>query len=111
MQQITKRLYQLTGHRIPDAKLALANTAQALLSIVVQPPKPKKLVEELAQKEELISLPNIKLYGRRVTPIDKHIAEGRWKVIEEELKKRELPIVGHTKYGKAIEKQWMMGRS
>jgi hypothetical protein len=46
-------------------------------------------------KEHLLELPNVKIYDRRITPIDKEISVGRWKLIEEELKSRGLPVTGH----------------
>lgn len=55
-------------------------------------PKPRKLVQTLTAKEDLVALPNVKIIGRKVTDIDKEIAVGRWKVIEEELVKRGLPV-------------------
>ncbi|CAK7245677.1 MAG: hypothetical protein STHCBS139747_007262 [Sporothrix thermara] len=103
---INKRILQLTGHMLPDAQLATADTVGALLAVLVRPPKAKKLAEELAADGTLASLPNVSVYGRRVTPIDKHKAVGRWKVIVEELEKRELPVTGTGGYGKAIERKW-----
>jgi len=123
--QIHKRLYQLSGQYIPDAKLAPARTAQHILSLVSRPPKPRKLIEVIQQQHQrrlasdsksassspdLFNLPNVKVYGRRVTPIDKEVWVGRWKVIEEELRKRDLPVTGTGKYGKAKEKAWLMGK-
>ena len=57
-------------------------------------PKPKTLAEALAMNMELASLPNVKIMGRRETPVDKDKAVGRWKVIEAELKSRGLPVLG-----------------
>ena len=55
----------------------------------------RKLVDALQQKEELMSIPNVNIYAKRVTPIDKHKSVGRWKVIDQELTARELPVTGH----------------
>ncbi|CAK7264540.1 hypothetical protein SEPCBS57363_001124 [Sporothrix epigloea] len=104
---ISKRILQLTGHMLPDAQLANANTVGDLISVLVRPPKAKKLAEELAEDGALASLPNVSVYGRRVTPIDKHKAVGRWKVIVEELEKRGLPVTGTGGYGKAVERKWV----
>ncbi|CAK7224748.1 hypothetical protein SBRCBS47491_005656 [Sporothrix bragantina] len=103
---INKRILQLTGHMLPDAQLATADTVGALLSVLVRPPKAKKLAEELAADGALAGLPNVAVYGRRVTPIDKHKSVGRWKVIVEELEKRGLPVTGTGGYGKATERKW-----
>ncbi len=91
---------------LPDAQLANANTVGGLLAVLVQPPKPKKLAEELAADGELAGLPNVAVYGRRVTPIDKHKTAGRWKVIAQELEKRGLPVTGTGGYSKSVERKW-----
>jgi hypothetical protein len=57
-------------------------------------PKPKNLAETLATKTDLASLPNVKIMGRRETPVDKEMAVGRWKVIEAELRSKGLPVLG-----------------
>ena len=85
---------QLTGIRIPDPVIRSSNTAQALLRHLITPPKPTKLAEALKQKPDLVDLPNVSIFGRRQTPVDKERKLGRWKVIEEELKKRGLPVFG-----------------
>jgi hypothetical protein len=86
---------QLTGVRIPDSAIKSANTAQALLNYITTPPKPSKLIDALTQKQDLMNLPNVTIFSRRVTAIDKERTVGRWKIIEEELKKRGLPMKGH----------------
>jgi hypothetical protein len=68
---------------------------QALLTHLVTPPKPRKIVDALKQKEDLLALPNVSVFERRVTPIDKEKSVGRWKIIEQELKRRDLPVTGH----------------
>jgi hypothetical protein len=68
---------------------------QALLTHLITPPKPRKLVDALKQKEDLLALPNVSVFERRVTPIDKEKSVGRWKIIEQELKRRDLPVTGH----------------
>jgi Ribosomal subunit 39S len=98
-----KRTMQLTGLRIPDAAIMPAKTVKALLAHLIKPPKPRKLVEALEQKEELMNLPNVSIYAKRITPIDKHKSVGRWKVIEKELMERGLPVTGHEKEDHA---QW-----
>jgi hypothetical protein len=68
---------------------------QALLTHLVTPPKPRKIVDALKQKEDLLALPNVSVFERRVTPIDKEKSVGRWKIIEQELQRRDLPVTGH----------------
>lgn len=82
-----------------------------LLTLVGLAPKPRKVAEAIAVNKELLQLPNVTVYARRVTPIDKEVQVGRWKVIEEELKKRDLPIVGPGRHDKAREKGWLLGKA
>lgn len=57
-------------------------------------PKPKKLAEILLGQADLLALPNVEIFERRYTPIDKEKDVGRWKIIERELKERNLPLTG-----------------
>ncbi len=86
---------QLTGSRIPDVKIRSVSTVSDLLNHIIVPPKKTKLAEVLAENDDLLQLPNVKIYNRRVTPIDNEVSLGRWKVIEKELEKRGLPITGY----------------
>jgi hypothetical protein len=86
-------------------------TVSDLLAALVKPPKPKKLQEVIEKNGDLASLPNVKVYSRRVTPVDKEKMIGRWKLIEHELKKRNLPVLGTGGYSKTVEKKWANGES
>ncbi|KAK4187412.1 hypothetical protein QBC35DRAFT_410530 [Podospora australis] len=101
-----KRIQKLTGHIIPDAKMINITTVGALLTQIATPPKPKKLVELVEQKALFQELPNVRVFPRRVTPIDKEKMVGRWKLIQQELEDRGLPVTGTAGYGKAVEKRW-----
>ncbi|KAK2808572.1 hypothetical protein FQN50_004604 [Emmonsiellopsis sp. PD_5] len=94
-----KRTAQLTGHRIPDNELATISKASHLLPIFaeVSKTKKKKVADELVADGRLASLPNVRIMDRRYTPIDKEMEVGRWKVIEEELERRGLPVTGKVK--------------
>ncbi|ODH50775.1 hypothetical protein GX48_03092 [Paracoccidioides brasiliensis] len=94
-----KRASQLTGYRIPDPEIAQITKPVQLVNflITVSNPKPKKLAEQLLIDKRLTSLPNVKIMGRRYTPIDKEKEIGRWKVIEKELIRRGLPVTGRLK--------------
>lgn len=81
-----------------------------MLTLASKPPKAKKLAEVLQQRGDLDQLANVKLHGRRQTPIDKETAVGRWKVIEEELRLRGLPVTGTDGMRKNKEKDWITGR-
>lgn len=78
---------------------------------MVRRPKPKKLAELLDRNPALKDLPNVQVYPRRVTPIDKEQMVGRWKIIQKELQARELPVTGTGKYGKTVEWKWARGES
>ena len=105
--QVVKRIHQLTGHMIPSTKLSAVFTVETLLTILVRPAKARRLADELQTSGELNSLSNVTIYDRRITPIDKHKMVGRWKIIAEELEKRDLPVTGHSKYGSYVEKKWV----
>lgn len=54
---------------------------------------------KLSQTPQLAKLrsveaPNVTVHARRQTPVDREISVGRWKVIEEELVRRGLPVTG-----------------
>ncbi|GKT51144.1 uncharacterized protein ColSpa_11325 [Colletotrichum spaethianum] len=109
--QVHKRVFQLTGHHVHDAKLAQVNTVADLISTIVKPPKPTKVAEAVRERGELLELPNVRVHNRRVTPIDKETAVGRWKVITEELEKRGLPVTGHEHLPKPVQRKWIQGRA
>jgi len=56
--------------------------------------KPKKLAQTPQLQKLKVNVPNVSVHSRRQTPIDKERQIGRWKVIEEELIKRDLPVTG-----------------
>lgn len=100
----------MTGHRIHDGKLISIRTIDSLVKQLTDPPKPKKLAELIEQKALFKDLPNVRVFPRRVTPIDKEQMVGRWKIIVRELKERGLPVTGTGDYGPPIEKKWIEGR-
>ncbi|KAG5978324.1 hypothetical protein E4U55_006243 [Claviceps digitariae] len=107
---IRKRLYQLTGVLIPDAKLGAARTVKHLLTLVVKKPTPKKLAEVLEQRSDIQQLANVKVHSRKIGPIEKETSVGRWKVIEKELTKRGLPVTGTAGLSKNRERDWITGK-
>ncbi|KAL8367113.1 hypothetical protein RB595_000432 [Gaeumannomyces hyphopodioides] len=106
---IAKRVQQLSGHILVDSKLNGVRTVNDLVKVLVTPPRPKKLAEEIESRGELAKLPNVTVYNRRVTPIDKDKMVGRWKVVAQELEKRDLPVTGKGKHGRSVEKSWVRG--
>lgn len=87
---------QLTGIRIPDSAINSAHTVRSLLTQITLKPKPAKLFDALAERRDLVELPNVKIFNRRITPIDQEKMVGRWKIIEKELSSRGLPLTGHS---------------
>ncbi|VUC28579.1 unnamed protein product [Clonostachys rosea] len=108
---IRKRIYQLTGNMIPDSKLGAARNVRDVLTTLFKQRKPSNLAEELLAKPEVTELPNVRVHSRKVGPIDKEIEIGRWKVIEEELKKRGLPVTGTDNLSGNKEREWMTGKA
>ena len=94
--QVFKRVMQLTGIRIPDPEIEKICSAKALIGLLVKKPKPKKLAQNLLASKSITGLPNVHIMDRRYTPIDREKEIGRWKVIEEELIKRNLPVTGNV---------------
>jgi hypothetical protein len=93
-------------------KLAAANTPGELITVALTITKRgKKLAEVLEDQKALFALPNVTVHSRRVTPIDREVSVGRWKVIEEELRKRDLPVTGTGGYGKNKERDWLTGKA
>ncbi|EFW16951.1 hypothetical protein D8B26_003757 [Coccidioides posadasii str. Silveira] len=93
-----KRASQLTGHRIPDPELLSITKVSRLLALftAASKPKPAKLADILIAEGKFAALPNVKIFDRRQTPIDHEKEVGRWKIIEEELTKRGLPVTGRV---------------
>lgn len=58
--------------------------------------KGAKIAEQLLKDEKLAAQANLLVLGRRETPVDKEKEVGRWKVIEEELRSRGLPVLGRA---------------
>lgn len=100
--QIMKRTMQLTGRRLPDLAISNAKTLDGLYNAF----KMKVPAKKLYNAEELDLLKhtqNVQVLGRRRTVVDREKAVGRWKLIEEELEIRDLPLFG-SKYVDAKEK-------
>jgi hypothetical protein len=82
----------LTGVKFPDSEIHNANTVRFLLSKLLKKPKANKLVTVLEHNHKLQKLANVSISARRVTKTDKEIKLGRQKLINDELKKRGLPV-------------------
>lgn len=100
---VLKRILQLTGIRIRDPQIAEITDVKSLLHILSIKPKPRKLAESVELTEKLNALPNVKFSAKRVTPVDKEITLGRWKIIKKELERRDLPVLGKTSIMKRVE--------
>lgn len=90
----------MTGYRFPDSQLSRLSSPTRVLKYLdkASKPRPSKLADVLLANEQLTSLPNVKISGQKVSPMSKEAEVGRWKIIEEELLARGLPVMGqHTK--------------
>ena len=85
---------QLTGKRIPDPAIANADTMEDLYNSLKVKEKPKKLAQDEELKQSIKTAANVKIQGSRRTPVHKEKDIGRWKVIEDELILRDLPVFG-----------------
>ena len=93
--QFTKTLRASTKIQIPDIVMQRATTLKDFQQAILTKPKAKKLSFSLLANEELMANRNIQVRGGRQTPVHKDRAVGRWKLIEEELVNRGLPVFGH----------------
>jgi len=92
---MVKGLAKATGNRISDYQLQSVKTWKGLRNALMQKPAEKKLFKRLRNSKAFAELPNVALISKRVTPIHKENAIGRWKLIKEELLERGLPVTGH----------------
>ncbi|CAN8098224.1 unnamed protein product [Discula destructiva] len=108
---VAKRVFQLTGQAIPDAKLLHVTNVSGLLATVITPPPARRVYEAIQRHGELTKLPNVKVHEKRRTPVHKAKEVGRWKVVEKELAKHGLPVLGPDAEGgdKFREKEWYHG--
>ncbi|KAK8200109.1 hypothetical protein HDK77DRAFT_220327 [Phyllosticta capitalensis] len=96
---IAKRFMKDTGIRIYDITLQRCNDPAFLLACIGQQlkvTKKEKLAETLKKNDRFDGVSNVKIVDRRVTPIDKEKEVGRWKLIEDELLERGLPVTGRS---------------
>jgi hypothetical protein len=77
-----KRLVHLAGRRLPGRTTTQSRTIADLIISLVAPPKPKRLADELAQIDNLVELPNVKLFASRIRPLDKERVIGRARPLE-----------------------------
>ena len=96
VRQIMRRIVELTGVHIPDPLIHRSQSIAFLISELTRPKAPTTLFQSLASDERLSSLKNVNFASRRVTPVDKEVRVGRWKIIEAELRKRHLPVTGRA---------------
>jgi hypothetical protein len=85
--------------RIRDHAISSASTVDGLFTALKFKPEPKKLFKTKQLQNLHQTLPNVTAHESRQTPIHKHKQVGRWKVIEEELINRGLPVTGSRYQG------------
>lgn len=88
-----KRVMQLTGRRLSDPDISSISSFHDMRSKLKNKPKPKRL-DQTREMEQVRRLSNVQVYAGRRTPIHKEMEIGRWKLIEEELVQRGLPVTG-----------------
>jgi hypothetical protein len=81
-----------TGIRLADFDINNCTSVGDLVELLSHKPKSKRLYGVLKEKKELVKLPNVAVSGRRVVKLDKEKAIGRAKIIEQELRERDLPV-------------------
>ncbi|KAI2468226.1 ribosomal subunit 39S-domain-containing protein [Annulohypoxylon bovei var. microspora] len=107
---VTKRIFQLTGHLVQDSQISGITDVKTLLYVVQKQPKPRTLTQEIQEtRQDLVQLPNVFVATKRITRGDKEKMVGRFKLIEEEFKKRELPLTGHGFASKNLEVRRLRG--
>lgn len=84
-------------------------TAAQLLETIAKPPAPRKVIDAIHQRGELTKLPNVEVFATRRTPVHAAKKVGSWKVIEKELEKRGLPVLGKDKIDGFREREWFRG--
>lgn len=84
----------MTGHRVHDHTISTAASINDFYLALKTKPQPAKLKDSKQLKKLNVDLPNVTVHEGRQTPIHKHREVGRWKVIEEELVNRGLPVTG-----------------
>ncbi|WPH02832.1 Hypothetical protein R9X50_00570000 [Acrodontium crateriforme] len=91
---IVKRILQITGKRLSDPVVSRATTVEDLYNAYRAPIVPKKLHQQPQIKEVKVSIPNVKVHKKKQTTMHQEQEIGRWKIIEQELEKRRLPVKG-----------------
>lgn len=91
-----------TVNEILTASLPPPSQFQSATSLppTVRIPNPATNQLKSSNVPPLAHLPNVTIHARRQTSIDRHKEVGRWKVIEEELRKRGLPVTGRREDGR-----------
>ncbi|QIW95711.1 hypothetical protein AMS68_001229 [Peltaster fructicola] len=93
--RIAEKIRQLTkGCRISDFDMSKATRFEHVYRAMSTIPEAKKLTQAAPVKVLRTQLPNVTVHTKRQTPIDKEKDIGRWKIIEAELERRNLPITG-----------------
>lgn len=91
---VLKRTLQLTGIHLHDAEINNVTDVKSLLTRLAIKPKPRKLAELFEKTHQLDALPNVTFSPKRVTMVEKETKLGRWKIIQRELERRNLPVFG-----------------
>lgn len=94
--KVSRKVYEKTGLRLADHALQHAHTLRKMRTLLTDTQTKKPGVTKLDVSDLLSEIQNVEVYSSRVTSIDKEKKVGRWKLIEQALKDKGLPITGHT---------------
>ncbi|KAM0721116.1 hypothetical protein Q7P37_003402 [Cladosporium fusiforme] len=78
----------------PDPAISSVTSLSDLYLAYKRKPEPKKLRDSKQLHKVNLDFPNVVVHKARQSPIHKDIQVGRWKLIEEELLARDLPVTG-----------------
>ncbi|KAF2225526.1 hypothetical protein BDZ85DRAFT_316699 [Elsinoe ampelina] len=93
--KVQQSVAKVTGIRLPDIQAQRIKSIKDLKRALMTKPKEQKFSETFARGRgaQLRKLPNVTISARRVTMVDKENQRGRWKVIEQALLARGLPVL------------------
>lgn len=86
------KVAEITGIRLPDLKMQKASTLDEVRHMLLT--KPKSPLFSSGSGERFAVTPNVQVYSKRRTRVHKDEAKGGWKLIEEGLRQRGLPVWG-----------------
>ncbi|KAF4553640.1 Hypothetical protein D9617_6g093710 [Elsinoe fawcettii] len=92
--KVQQSVAKFTGIRISDLQIQGIKDIKGLRRVLIRRQREPKFSQVLGQgrSAELQDLPNVAISGHRVTMYDKENQRGRWKIMEQALRQRGLPV-------------------